>query len=72
MGVKGFISCEAAALSATCYLLPLITVACPALVGVSTSLTLLSLVQVGPGEKNELFSRSTVATVAPSTPFGLA
>lgn len=46
-GVKGIISCvaaEAALLSATCYLLPLITVRWLAMVGVSTSLTWLSLV----------------------------
>lgn len=46
-GVKGIISCvaaEAALLSATCYLLPLITVRWLVMVGVSTSLTWLSLV----------------------------
>lgn len=61
-GVKGIISCvaaEAAMLSATCYLLPLITVHWLVLVGVSTSLTRLSLVlsrtarrSLNPGEKN--------------------
>lgn len=51
---------EAAMLSATCYLLPLITVRWLVLVGVSTSLTRLSLVlshtarrSLNPGEKNE-------------------
>lgn len=76
-GVKGIISCvaaEAAMLLATCYLLPLITVCWLVLVGVSTSLTRLSLVlshtaqrSLNPGEKNEASFTTDLFASAAST-----
>lgn len=79
-GVKGIISCvaaEAAMLSATCYLLPLITVRWLVLLGVSTSLTRLSLVlshtacrSLNPGEKNEA-SFTTHLSAPAATAVGL-
>lgn len=78
--MKGIISCvaaEAAMLSATCYLLPLITVRWLVLVGVSTSLTRLSLVlshtarrSLNPGEKNEA-SFTTNLRASAATAVGL-
>lgn len=64
-------------LSATCYLLPLITVRWLVLVGVSTSLTRLSLVlshtarrSLNPGEKNEA-SFTTHLSASAATAVGL-